>query len=69
MPKRMRFGLALLLFAACGSTPVEQQLLTQFGEDLIDLGAALGRDGKPQCARTVRDSFLRLAHDEVIVAA
>ena len=30
MPKRMRFGLALLLFAACGSTPVEQQLLTQF---------------------------------------
>ena len=30
MPKRMRFGLALLLFAACGSPPVEQQLLTQF---------------------------------------
>ena len=30
MPKRMRLGLALLLFAACGSTPVEQQLLTQF---------------------------------------
>ena len=30
MPRRMRFGLALLLFAACGSTPVEQQLLTQF---------------------------------------
>jgi hypothetical protein len=30
MPKRMRFGLAFLLFAACGSTPVEQQLLTQF---------------------------------------
>jgi hypothetical protein len=26
----MRFGLALLLCAACGSTPVEQQLLTQF---------------------------------------
>src|SRR5512132_575765 len=30
MPRRMRFGLALLLLAACGSTPVEQQLLTQF---------------------------------------
>ena len=30
MQKRMRFGLALLLCAACGSTPVEQQLLTQF---------------------------------------
>jgi len=30
MSKRMRLGLALLLFAACGSTPVEQQLLTQF---------------------------------------
>src|ERR1044071_3279782 len=30
MCKRMRLGLALLLFAACGSTPVEQQLLTQF---------------------------------------
>src|ERR1044071_8527921 len=30
MPQRMRFLLALLLFAACGSTPVEQQVLTQF---------------------------------------
>ena len=31
MPTRMRFGCALLLLlAACGSTPVEQQLLTQF---------------------------------------
>src|SRR5689334_13398972 len=30
MQKRMRFGFALLLFAACGSTPVEQQVLTQF---------------------------------------
>jgi hypothetical protein len=30
MPTRMRFGLALLLFAACGSTPIEQTLLTQF---------------------------------------
>jgi hypothetical protein len=30
MQKRMRSALALLLFAACGSTPVEQQLLTQF---------------------------------------
>ena len=30
MPKRMRLGLALLLCVACGSTPVEQQLLTQF---------------------------------------
>jgi hypothetical protein len=31
MVKRMRFGFALLLLAAaCGSTPVEQQLLTQF---------------------------------------
>lgn len=30
MPTRMRFGFALLLLAACGSTPVEQQLLTQF---------------------------------------
>ena len=30
MHTRMRLGLALLLFAACGSTPVEQQLLTQF---------------------------------------
>jgi len=26
----MRFGIALLVLAACGSTPVEQQLLTQF---------------------------------------
>ena len=30
MPTRMRFGIALLVLAACGSTPVEQQLLTQF---------------------------------------
>ena len=31
MPKRMRIGFVLLLLAAaCGSTPVEQQLLTQF---------------------------------------
>src|ERR1700752_474827 len=30
MSKRMCLGLALLLFAACGSTPVEQQILTQF---------------------------------------
>ena len=30
MPTRMRFGVALLLLAACGSPPVEQQLLTQF---------------------------------------
>jgi hypothetical protein len=30
MPKRMRFACVLLLVAACGSTPVEQQLLTQF---------------------------------------
>jgi len=30
MPRRRRFGCALLLLAACGSTPVEQQLLTQF---------------------------------------
>ncbi|HXD18803.1 MAG TPA: hypothetical protein VN654_17440 [Vicinamibacterales bacterium] len=30
MSPRMRFGLALLLLAACGSTPVEQQVLTQF---------------------------------------
>lgn len=31
MPKRMRLGCALLLLAAaCSSTPVEQQLLTQF---------------------------------------
>lgn len=30
MPQRMRLGLALLLLAACGSPPVEQQLLTQF---------------------------------------
>jgi hypothetical protein len=30
MPKRMRFACVLLLVAACGSTPVEQQILTQF---------------------------------------
>src|SRR3954465_522704 len=30
MPTRMRLGCALLLCAACGSTPSEQQLLTQF---------------------------------------
>src|SRR6478735_2817384 len=30
MPRRMRFGWVLLLVAACGSTPVEQQVLTQF---------------------------------------
>jgi len=30
MPKRMRFGCALLLLAACGSTPLEQQILNQF---------------------------------------
>lgn len=30
MQKRMRFVCALLILAACGSTPVEQQLLTTF---------------------------------------
>jgi hypothetical protein len=30
MPTRMRLGVALLLLAACGSPPVEQQILTQF---------------------------------------
>src|SRR5213079_2821117 len=30
MPQRMRLGLALLVLVACASTPVEQQLLTQF---------------------------------------
>jgi hypothetical protein len=30
MPKRVRFACVLLLVAACGSTPVEQQILTQF---------------------------------------
>lgn len=30
MPRRMRFACILLVLAACGSTPVEQQLLNQF---------------------------------------
>jgi hypothetical protein len=30
MPKRMRLAVVVLLLAACGSTPIEQQLLTQF---------------------------------------
>ena len=30
MPKRMRLAFVVLLLAACGSTPIEQQLLTQF---------------------------------------
>ena len=30
MPQRMRLAFVVLLLAACGSTPVEQQLLTQF---------------------------------------
>ena len=39
------------------------------GMDLVDLGAAFGRHGKPQRTRPARDAFPGLAHDEMIVAA
>ena len=43
--------------------------LAHHGMDLVDLGAALGRDREPQRARPVGDAVLGLAHHEVIVAA